>query len=76
MANVLYSVSFQASFAFGVGIASALLKLGALATPAPLGPYRFAFIALGLGMLATMLNHAQLARDAGAAATGRAGGKA
>ncbi len=74
MANVIYSVSFQAAFAFGVGIAAALLKLGGLATPAPLGPFRFAFIALGLAMLAAMFNHARLARDAGTAVTARAGG--
>ena len=67
------SVSFQASFAFGVGVAAALLKLGGLATPAPLGPFRFAFVALGFGMLAVALSHSRLARDAGASVTRRAG---
>ncbi len=76
MANVIFSVSFQAAFAFGVGVAAALLKLGGLVTPAPLGPFRFTFVALGLAMLAAMLSHARLARDAGAAVTERAGAKA
>jgi MFS family permease len=73
MANTLFSISFQASLAFGVGVAGALLKLGGLVTPAPLGPFRFAFVALGLAMLAVALSHAGLARDAGASVTRRAG---
>jgi EmrB/QacA subfamily drug resistance transporter len=72
VANLIYSVSFQASFAFGVAIATALMKLGALTTPAPLGPFRFTFAALGLIMLAVMLSHARLARNAGEAVTRRA----
>jgi hypothetical protein len=71
MANLIYTASFQASFAFGVGVAAALLKLGALATSASAGPYRFCFIALGLAMLAVMLNHTRLPRNAGAAVTAR-----
>jgi len=71
MANLIYSAAFQASFAFGVAIAAALLKLGGLVAAAPLGPFRFAFIALGLGMFAVMANHARLARDAGEAVTRR-----
>lgn len=73
MANTLFSISFQLSLAFGVGVAAALLKLGGLATPAPLGPFRFAFVALGFGMLAVALSHSRLARDAGASVTRRAG---
>ncbi len=70
-ANLIYSVSFQASFAFGVGFAAALMKVGALTTPAPLGPFRLTFVVLGLAMLAIMANHARLARDAGEAVTRR-----
>ncbi|MDE3177290.1 MAG: MFS transporter [Pseudomonadota bacterium] len=66
MANLIYSASFQGAFAFGVGAAAALMKLGAFVTSAPLGPFRFTFAALGLAMLAVMANHARLARDAGA----------
>jgi EmrB/QacA subfamily drug resistance transporter len=76
MANVIFSVSFQAAFAFGVGVAAVLLKIGGLVTAPPLGPFRFAFVALGLAMLAAMLSHARLARDAGAAVTERSGAKA
>jgi len=72
VANLIYSSSFQAAFAFGVAFAAALLKLGDLTTPLPLGPFRFAFAALGLVMLAVMLNHARLAPDAGASVTRRA----
>jgi EmrB/QacA subfamily drug resistance transporter len=72
MANLIYSASFQASFAFGVAISAALLKIGGLATAAPLGPFRFAFVALGLAMFAAMANHALLASDAGEAVTRRA----
>jgi MFS family permease len=72
MANLIYSASFQASFAFGVGVAAAFLRLGAYLTVPPLGPFRFAFAALGLAMLAIATNHARLARDAGAAVTRRA----
>jgi EmrB/QacA subfamily drug resistance transporter len=71
VANLIYSVSFQAAFAFGVGFATLLMKLGALATPAPLGPFRFTFVALGLIMFAIMASHARLARDAGEAVTKR-----
>ena len=73
MANLLYSAAFQASFAFGVAIAAALLKLGGLFAAAPLGPFRFAFVVLGLAMFAVMASHARLAGDAGAAVTRRAG---
>ncbi len=66
MANLIYSASFQAAFAFGVGVAAALMKLGAFVTAAPVGPFRFTFVALGLAMLAVMASHARLARDAGA----------
>jgi predicted MFS family arabinose efflux permease len=69
MANLIYSASFQAAIAFGVGVAAALMKLGGLVTASPLGPFRFAFIALGLMMLAAMLSHASLPRDAGEAVT-------
>ena len=73
MANLLYSAAFQASFAFGVAIAAALLKLGGLVAAAPLGPFRFAFVTLGLAMFAVMASHARLAGDAGAAVTRRVG---
>jgi MFS family permease len=72
MANLIYSASFQAAFAFGVGLAAALLKLGGLVAVAPLGPFRFAFIGLGALMLAVMASHARLAREAGVAVTRRA----
>ncbi len=65
MANLIYSAAFQASFAFGVGVAASLLKIGVWVAAPPMGPFRFAFVALGLMMLAVMLNHARLARDAG-----------
>ena len=65
MANLIYSAAFQASFAFGVGVAASLLKAGAWVAAPPLGPFHFAFAALGTTMLAVMLNHARLARDAG-----------
>ena len=70
MANLTFSAAFQASFAFGVGVAAALLKIGGLEWP-PLGAFRFAFVALGLLMLAIGLNHARLAPDAGEAVTRR-----
>ena len=78
MANILYTASFQASLAFGVGVAAAFLKLGGLASDSPVGPYRFCFVALGVAMLGVMLNHRRLAADAGAAVTARvqAGSKA
>ncbi len=66
MANLIYSAAFQAAFAFGVGVAAALMKLGVLVTAPPVGPFRFTFVALGVLMLAVMANHARLARDAGA----------
>jgi len=72
MANLIYSAAFQASFAFGVAIAAALVKLGGLVSAAPLGPFRFAFVVLGLAMFAVTANHARLAGDAGAAVTRRA----
>ena len=71
MANLIYSASFQAAFAFGVGVAAALLKIGALVTSPPLGEFRFAFVALGVLMLLAMLNHARLAADAGLSVTRR-----
>ena len=71
VANLIYSASFQAAFAFGVAIAAALLKFGDLATLPPLGPFRFTFVVLGLVMLAIMLNHARLAPNAGEAVTRR-----
>jgi EmrB/QacA subfamily drug resistance transporter len=76
MANLIYTTSFQLAFAFGVAAATAFLKLGAIFTATPAGPYRFCFVALGLCMLAAMLNHARLAKDAGAAVTAQAGSKA
>ncbi len=72
MANLIFSASFQASIAFGVGFAAAMLQFGALFTPQPLGPFRFTFIALGVLMLVVMLNHARLASDAGEAVSRRA----
>ncbi len=69
MANLIFSASFQAGIAFGVGIAAALMKLGGLVTATPLGPYRFTFLALGAMMLATMASHARLPRNAGDAVT-------
>jgi MFS family permease len=69
MANLIFSASFQAALAFGVGVAAALMKLGGLVTASPLGPYRFTFIALGVLMLAAMASHARLPRDAGDAVT-------
>ncbi len=69
MANLIFSASFQAAFAFGVGFAAALLKIGAQTTPPPLGEFRFAFVVLGVLMLVAMLNHARLPRDAGLSVT-------
>jgi len=69
MANLIFSASFQAALAFGVGVAAALMKFGGLVTASPLGPFRFTFIALGLLMLAVMASHARLSRDAGEAVT-------
>ena len=69
MANLIFSASFQAALAFGVGVAAALMKFGGLVTASPLGPFRFTFIALGLLMLAAMASHARLSRDAGEAVT-------
>ena len=71
MANLIYSASFQAAFAFGVGVAAALLKVGAIVTTPPLGAFRFTFIVLGILMLLIMLNHTRLAKDAGLAVTRR-----
>jgi MFS family permease len=71
MANLIFSASLQASFAFGVGAAAALLRLGGLVAAAPAGPFRFALVALGLAMLAVACDHARLSSDAGAAVTRR-----
>jgi EmrB/QacA subfamily drug resistance transporter len=73
MANLIFSVSFQAAFAFGVGIAAALMRLGAFIAEPPLSPFRFGFCVLGILMLAAMLSHARLAPDAGLAVTRRRG---
>ena len=65
MANLIYSASFQGAFAYGVGVATVLLKIGGVVTPPPLGSFRFAFVALGLLMFAVAVSHARLRPDAG-----------
>ena len=46
------SLYFVADFQAALDTCHALLKFGGLVTAAPLGPFRFAFVALGLAMLA------------------------
>ncbi len=69
MANLIFSVSFQASMAFGVGLGAAAIMLGAtLFEPAhSLASFRFAFLALSVLMLGALLDHWKLAHDAGGA---------
>ncbi len=69
MANLIFSVSFQASMAFGVGLGAAAIMIGGLLfEPAQaLAPFRFAFVVLAGLMLLALLDHWRLAHDAGAA---------
>ena len=67
MANVIFSVSFQGSVAFGVGYGAAAIKLGTWLAPAPpLAAFHFAFLALALLMFVAWLDHWRLAANAGA----------
>ena len=67
MANIIFSVTFQASMAFGVGFAAAAIKLGAGSRPAPpLAAFHLAFVALALLMCCSWLDHWRLAANAGA----------
>ena len=66
MANLIFSVSFQASFAFGIGLGAAAIHLGGtLATGSSLAAYHVAFLILAALMAAATAHHAGLARDAG-----------
>lgn len=69
MANLIFSVAFQASMAFGVGLGAAAIMIGGLLFEPgqTLAPFRFAFVALAALMLVALLDHLRLARDAGAA---------
>lgn len=70
-ANLIFSVAFQASLAFGVGVGAAAIKLGAIVTPDPaLASFRFAFVALAFLMLCSAIGHWRLAGDAGASVSG------
>ncbi len=71
MASLIFSASFQAGLAFGIGLAAALIKIGAIVAPNPeLSRFHFAFVGLGVLMLVAMANHARLARDAGVSVLG------
>ncbi|MGO9420653.1 hypothetical protein [Roseiarcus sp.] len=68
MANLIFSVSFQASMAFGVGLGAAAIMLGGLPFEPvhALAPFRFAFVVLSLLMAFALIDHWRLAHDAGA----------
>jgi len=68
MANLMFSVSFQASMAFGVGLGAAAIVFGRLLfePDQALAPFRFAFVVLSLLMLGAYFDHWRLAHDAGA----------
>lgn len=67
-ANLIQSTTHQASFAFGVGLGAALARLGQSLWPQnPSADFQFAFVALGLAMLAVALRHGVLPQGAGAA---------
>ena len=69
MANLIFSVSFQASMAFGVGLGAAAIMLGGLLFQPgrePLVvPFRFAFGVLAVLMVLALVDHLRLADDAG-----------
>jgi EmrB/QacA subfamily drug resistance transporter len=68
VANTIFSVSFQAGLAFGIGLAAAAIKLGALVKPDPaIASFHFAFVALAFLMLIAAFGHWRLEPDAGAA---------
>jgi len=67
MANIIFSVTFQGSMAFGVGFAAAAIKLGTWIAPAPpLAAFHLAFLGLALLMFCAWLDHWRLASNAGA----------
>jgi EmrB/QacA subfamily drug resistance transporter len=72
MANLIFSVSFQASFAFGIGLGAAAIQLGGTIVAAPpLAAYHIAYLLLAALMAASAAHHAGLARDAGHVVSGR-----
>ena len=71
MANLIFSVSFQASAAFGIGLGAAAIQLGATIAAAPaLAAYHIAYLLLAGLMAAAVAHHAGLARDAGHVVSG------
>ena len=70
MASLLFSVSFQASIAFGIGFGAAAIAIGSGLFPVPaLAAFRFAFVAFAALMIIAAAGHARLPADAGAAVT-------
>ena len=71
MANLIFSVVFQAAMAFGVGYGAVAIKLGATLAPAPpLAGFHIAFLALAALMLCALIDHSRLSPDAAAHVSG------